>query len=106
MSACGHAWDRRFFDGPITSFAPHEITADLTAISFHVDIVEDGVNEVIMTLPQGPVGVVQDRGVGRLFMFGDEWIEFDPEWRNIPQIEQFWVQTLSFLGPQSCQVPQ
>ena len=60
-----------------------------------------------MTLPQGPVGVVQDRGNGRLFMFGDEWVEFDSEWKNIPQIKQFWVQTLSFLGPKaSCQVPQ
>ena len=102
-----------FFSGPITSFAPHEITKDLTSISFYgglfVDIVEDGVgvNKVIMTLPQGPVGVVQDRGVGRLFMFGDEWVEFDSEWKNIPQIKQFWVQTLSFLGPkESCQVPQ
>jgi hypothetical protein len=102
-----------FFSGPITNFAPHEITQDLTSISFYgglyTDIVEDGVgvNKVIMTLPQGPVGVVQDRGAGRLFMFGDEWVEFDSEWKNIPQIKQFWVQTLSFLGPkESCQVPQ
>ena len=102
-----------FFSGPVTSFAAHEITKDLTSISFYgglfVDIVEDGVgvNKIIMTLPQGPVGVVQDRGAGRLFMFGDEWIEFDSEWKNIPQIKQFWVQTLSFLGPkESCQVPQ
>lgn len=102
-----------FFSGPVTQFAPHEITKDLTSISFYgglfVDIVQDGigVNEIIMTLPQGPVGVVQDRKDGRLFIFGDEWVEFDSEWKNIPQIKQFWVQTLSFLGPkESCQVPQ
>lgn len=102
-----------FFSGPVTQFAPHEITKDLTSISFYgglyVDIVNDGVgvNETIMTLPQGPVGVVQDRLDGRLFIFGDEWVEFDSEWKNIPQIKQFWVQTLSFLGPkESCQVPQ
>ena len=102
-----------FFSGPITQFAPHEITMGLTSISFfgglYVDIVDDGINinKTIMTLPQGPVGVVQDRGNGRLFMFGDEWVEFDSEWKNIPQIKQFWVQTLSFLGPKaSCQVPQ
>ena len=102
-----------FFSGPVTQFAPHEITMGLTSISFfgglYVDIVDDGINinKTIMTLPQGPVGVVQDRGNGRLFMFGDEWVEFDSEWKNIPQIKQFWVQTLSFLGPKaSCQVPQ
>ncbi len=109
----GYNTSKGFFGGPVTNFAPHEITKDLTSISFYgglfIDIVEDGVgvNKTIMTLPQGPVGVVQDRGAGRLFLFGDEWIEFDSEWQQIPQIQQFWVQTLSFLGPKtSCQVPQ
>ena len=102
-----------FFSGPVTQFAAHPITMGLTSISFYgglfIDIVNDGVgvNKTIMTLPQGPVGVVQDRKNGRLFIFGDEWVEFDSEWKNIPQIKQFWVQTLSWLGPkESCQVPQ
>ena len=102
-----------FFSGPVTQFAAHPITMGLTSISFYgglfIDIVNDGVgvNKTIMTLPQGPVGVVQDRKNGRLFIFGDEWVEFDSEWKNIPQIKQFWVQVLSYLGPkESCQVPQ
>ncbi|MCA9695169.1 MAG: hypothetical protein KC636_36655 [Myxococcales bacterium] len=102
-----------FFSGPITNFAPHPITMGLTSISFYgglyVDIVEDGigVNTTIMTLPQGPVGVVQDRISGTLFIFGDEWVEFDSEWMNIPQIKQFWVQVLAYIGPkESCLVPQ
>ena len=102
-----------FFSGPVTQFVPHPITMGLTSISFYgglfIDIVNDGVgvNKTIMTLPQGPVGVVQDRLAGRLFIFGDEWVEFDSEWKNIPQIKQFWVQVLSYLGPkESCQVPQ
>ena len=42
----------------------------------------------------------------RLFIFGDEWIEFDSEWKNIPEIKKFWVQTLAWLGPKnSCLVP-
>ncbi len=102
-----------FFSGPIMMFAMHEITQGLGSLSFfgglYIDIVEDGVgkNQVIMTLPQGPVGVVQERIGGRLFIFGDEWIEFDSEWKNIPAVKQMWVQTLSYLGPkESCQVPQ
>ena len=102
-----------FFSGPVTQFVAHPITMGLTSISFfgglYIDIVQDGVgvNKTIMTLPQGPVGVVQERKNGRLFIFGDEWVEFDSEWKNIPQIKQFWVQTLSYLGPkESCQVPQ
>jgi len=102
-----------FFSGPIKTFLLHPITEGLTSLSFYgglfIDIVEDGVgmNKTIMTLPQGPVGVVQDRLTGRLFIFGDEWIEFDSEWKNIPEIKQFWVQTLAWLGPKnSCIVPQ
>jgi hypothetical protein len=102
-----------WFSGPIKMFANHPITQGLTSLSFYgglfIDIVQDGigVNEIIMTLPQGPVGVVQDRMSGRAFIFGDEWIEFDSEWKNIPEIKQFWVQTISHIGPKTfCSVPQ
>ena len=102
-----------WFSGPIKMFANHPITQGLTSLSFYgglfIDIVEDGiaVNQIIMTLPQGPVGVVQDRMSGRAFIFGDEWIEFDSEWKNIPEIKQFWVQTISHIGPKTfCSVPQ
>ncbi len=102
-----------FFSGPITTFTDHPINVGLSSISFfgglYVDIVEDGVgvNEAIMTLPQGPVGVAQDRENGSLFIFGDEWVEFDSEWKNIPQIKQFWVQVLAYIGPKEfCLLPQ
>lgn len=102
-----------WFSGPVTQFAPHPITMGLTSISFYgglfINLADDGVgvNTTIMTLPQGPVGVAQERLGGRVFVFGDEWVEFDSEWKNIPEIKKFWVQTLAFLGPQnSCLVPQ
>ncbi len=102
-----------FFSGPVVSFVPHPITEGLTSITFlgglFIDIVDDniGQNQVIMTLPPGPVGVTQDRGQGSMFVFGDEWIEFDSEWQNQPQIKQLWVQILSYIGPKdSCLLPQ
>ncbi|MDC0718563.1 hypothetical protein [Nannocystis bainbridge] len=102
-----------FFGGPVTQWTPHPITEGITSVSFYgglyVDIVEDGValNEVIGTLPQGPVAVGQTRLDGKLFIFGDEWIEFDSEWQQIPQIKQFWVNILAWLSPQNfCTIPQ
>jgi hypothetical protein len=66
-----------------------------------------GTNTTIMTLQQGPVGVVQERVKGRVFVFGDEWVEFESQWQNMPEIKQLWVQTLAYLGPKdSCIVPQ
>ncbi|WP_434421279.1 hypothetical protein [Nannocystis pusilla] len=102
-----------FFSGPVTQWAQHPITEGITSVSFYgglyVDITEDGVavNEVIGTLPQGPVAVGQTRIDGKLFIFGDEWIEFDSEWQQIPQIKQFWVNILAWLSPQNfCTIPQ
>lgn len=44
---------------------------------------------------------------GKLFIFGDEWIEFDSEWKNIPQIKKFWVNILGWLSPMNfCTIPQ
>ncbi|PCC70923.1 hypothetical protein SAMN02745121_02610 [Nannocystis exedens] len=102
-----------FFSGPVTQWAQHPITQGITSVSFYgglyIDITDDGVatNEVIGTLPQGPVAVAQVRNDGKLFIFGDEWIEFDSEWQQIPQIKQFWVNILAWLSPQNfCTIPQ
>ncbi|MDC0671262.1 hypothetical protein [Nannocystis radixulma] len=102
-----------FFSGPVTNWTPHPLTDGITSVSFYgglyVDIVDDGVgmNTVVGTLPQGPVAVAQVRNDGKLFIFGDEWIEFDSEWQQIPQIKQFWVNILAYLSPQNfCTVPQ
>ena len=103
-----------FFSGPVTQWLkPHPITDGITSVSFYgglyIDIVDDGlgVNTVIGTLPQGPVAVAQERKAGKLFIFGDEWIEFDSEWQQIPQIKKFWANVLGWLSPQNfCTIPQ
>ncbi|MEZ4450231.1 MAG: hypothetical protein R3B09_12210 [Nannocystaceae bacterium] len=96
-----------WFNGPITTFANHPITMGLTSITFlgglYVNLTDDGVgvNQAIMSLPQGPVGVTQERKGGRAFVFGDEWVEFDSQWQNLPEIKLFWVQTLKWVGPRT-----
>ncbi len=94
-----------FFDGPVNQWTrPHPLTDGITSVSFcgglHVDIVDDGIgiNTTIGTRPQGPVAVAQRRKAGRLFIFGDEWIEFDSEWQMTPQIERFWSNIFGWLS--------
>ena len=102
-----------FFNGPVTQWTPHPITDGITSVSFYgglyIDMVDVGmgVSTAVGTLPQGPVAVAQVRNDGKLFIFGDEWIEFDSEWQQIPQIKQFWVNILAYLSPPNfCTVPQ
>ncbi len=46
-------------------------------------------------------------GQGHVFMWGDEWITFDSEWKDHPdyQVERFWLNALKWLTPvNQCQV--
>lgn len=38
-----------------------------------------------------PSGIAQQRGSGHVFVWGDEWIEFDSEWRAQVMVARFWV---------------
>ena len=99
--------------GPVTSWMMHPISMGITSVTFlggfYINVMNDGVgiNTVVATLPQGPVAVAQERKSGKLFIWGDEWIEFDSEWQNQPQIKKFWANILAWLSPQNfCTVPQ
>ena len=99
--------------GPVTSWMMHPISMGITSVTFlggfYINVMNDGVgiNTAVATLPQGPVAVAQERKSGKLFIWGDEWIEFDSEWQNQPQIKKFWANILAWLSPQNfCTVPQ
>jgi hypothetical protein len=92
------------YDGPVTMFANHPTTAGLTSVTFQggytvgpVDAVTGGVNTVTASLSAGPVGMAQERGSGRAYAWGDEWVEYDSEWQSMPQIRQFWIDVLGWL---------
>ena len=98
--------------GPVVDWTPHPISEGIASVTFlggyYIDVTDDGVgtNTTVATLPPGPVGVAQVRAGGKLFVWGDEWIEFDSEWQQIPQIKKFWANILGWLAPQNfCVVP-
>jgi hypothetical protein len=41
--------------------------------------------------------IVQERGSGRVVVWGDEWIEYDSEFASNPSNQQFWVDVLLWL---------
>ncbi len=101
------------FNGPVTQWTPHPVSMDITSVTFlggfYIDITDDGVGEntVVAALPEGAVAVAQVRLAGKLFVWGDEWIEYDSEWQNIPEIKQLWANILGYLSPANfCTVPQ
>ena len=53
---------------------------------------------VVAQLSSGPVGLALERGQGRAFVWGDEWVEFDSQWQSMPEIKTFWINALSWLN--------
>jgi hypothetical protein len=90
--------------GPVTMFVDHPTTTGLTSVTFEggylvgaVDGGTGGNNTVTASLTAGPVGMAQERGAGRVYVWGDEWVEYDSEWQSMPQIRQYWIDVLGWL---------
>ncbi|MCA9661438.1 MAG: hypothetical protein KC486_24070 [Myxococcales bacterium] len=93
----------------VTDFTDHPLTKGLTSVTFLGGFrVEDvmGDNTIIATLPPGPVAIAQQRVDGRIYLWGDEWVQFDSEWQNLPEIKVFWQNALAWLTPDNfCTIP-
>lgn len=107
LEGIGLAYDTShgLLSGPVTTFEPHPVTGGLTSVTFSggwtvnpVDGVTGGTNTTVATISTFPVGIVQERGAGRVYVWGDEWITFDSEWNSMPEIESLWANTLGWLG--------
>lgn len=109
LAPLGLAYDMPRIWGPVTQFAVHPITAGLTSVTFTggyaVSELASGTatRTPIAFLPNngGTVAVAYavQMGMGRAFVWGDEWIEFDSEWSAMPQIPQLWLQVFGWIAP-------
>ena len=92
-----------FVSGPITDFAAHPVTAGLTSITFNggfrVAQTTDASVSITPVAMQNsePVAVVQEQGAGRVFVWGDDWVQYDSVWQASPELMQFWVNALLWL---------
>lgn len=90
--------------GPVTMFTPHATTSSLTSITFaggyrvgETPAARTSTTTIIASLSDGPAAIVADRGRGRVYVWGDEWVTFDSEWRNLPEVRIFWINALAWL---------
>jgi hypothetical protein len=72
------------FAGGFAVIVPASLTSDLVPFA---------------TIGSNVVGVVGPFGMGRLAIFGDEWIEFDSQWSTMPAIIQLWSDGVRWLAP-------
>jgi len=94
-------------DTPIlaTALANHPVTVNISALPFfggfsvapspNADSL--GVDTTLATLESQTVCIAQVRGLGRVLVWGDEWIELDSEFAK-PDVVRFWQQALTWLA--------
>ena len=110
LGPMGLTYQGALLNGPVTNFEIHPISVGLTSVTFlgGFEVVADNpaANDVVGTLPGGQVaGMAQERGSGKVFVWGDEWIEYDSEWASLPEITQLWVNIFEWITPVSLCTP-
>lgn len=112
LGPMGLVYQGALLNGPVTDFSPHPTTMGLTSVTFlggfEVAATIPGQSEVVARLPgMVPAAQAQERGAGKVFMWGDEWIEYDSEWAALPEIAQLWTNIFEWLTPASvCSLPE
>lgn len=112
LGPMGLEYQGALLNGPVTDFVPHPITMGLTSVTFlggfEVVATIPGQSDVVARLPgMVPAAQAQERGAGKVFVWGDEWIEYDSEWAALPEITQLWVNIFDWLTPTDlCAPPQ
>lgn len=103
LGGFGIVYQGPLLNGPVTDFLPHPITMGLTSVTFAggFEVAETvaSTTELVAQLPAAPIARTREVGEGRVFVWGDEWIEFDSEWSTMPEINQLWVNALDWLRP-------
>jgi hypothetical protein len=88
---------------------PHPITMGVSRIFTDNGIQPEGTGTTIAWDTGDRVALqVKEVGMGRVAVWGDEWITYDSEWQDITdqQVELFWLNLLKWLSPPNeCQVP-
>lgn len=90
-------------NGPVTTFAADPLTAGLTSITFSGGFgveAEAGASApvVVGRIADQPVAIAVHHGAGRVYLWGDEWVTFDSEWKGSAEVQRFWVNAFGWLG--------
>ncbi len=94
---------------PITDWdLTHPIGKDMSSVTFAggyaVTPVAGFKTAVVARSSGNPVAVAVDVSMGRVFAWGDEWIEYDSEWSTLPTVPKLWANIFGWVVQRRCGV--
>jgi hypothetical protein len=95
--------------GNIQDWLTHPVSDGISNIFTNNGVEPDGANGMTIAKSGDQVALqVSQADLGRVAVWGDEWITYDSEWADVSgqQVEHFWLNLLKWLSPPTeCQVP-
>jgi hypothetical protein len=95
--------------GDITAWnAAHPIANGISRMPFvggYAVTPQAGFSTTVVANHQGtvPVGVAVEIGDGgRVFVWGDEWIEYDSQWASAPDVTKLWTNIFGWMSQRRC----
>jgi hypothetical protein len=107
IAELGVAYVGDLLNGDVTGFAKHPTTEGVERLPFLGGYAIAPLNqqgaavEPVAAFEGGTVGGVLALGKGRVFFWGDDWIEFDQEWTGDNDTPRFWLDVMRWLAKQS-----
>jgi hypothetical protein len=85
--------------GDVTDIAMYPVTAGLHAVPFcgGFGVTVAGACDPIAFVQGSPVGAVCEQGAGRVYLWGDEWVEYSSTWVPGMDTQQFWQDAIDWL---------
>jgi hypothetical protein len=101
LAPLGASYVPGLMTAPVEDWSTHPISMGISSVTFRggYEVSATGTDTVVARLMSVPVGVALERGDGRAFIWGDEWIEYDSEWTTMPMIAQLWANMFAWVGP-------
>ena len=90
--------------GVVTDFASHPVTTGLHDVTFlggYQVVLNgqcDGATQDVALFNGAPVGAACDHGSGRVYLWGDEWVEYSSQWTSSTDVQQFWQDAIDWLS--------
>jgi hypothetical protein len=90
--------------GYATEFSEHPITLGLRSVPFwggyRVAIAGtcEGPTQAVASIDGAPVAAACQHGEGRIFVWGDEWVEYSSQWTSTADVQRFWQNAIGWLA--------
>jgi hypothetical protein len=112
VSVTGLAYAQPLYFDPVEVWLDHPIAQGVEGVQIYGGWQVVG-NGTVFVRPQGEPNTSLGTTVplagedAAVIVFSDEWISFDSEWQNIPEVETFWSNMIAWVGPKNfCVTPQ